>query len=109
MVDTYTIGLFLNSVVIDYSHLRVKTPDPSDVSLITASLMLKRMIFTLARRSVDSSRPYYSFVTRELEANAPRDDYFGGIQVKMGKRIMVGALYNYYLLNDVSGSLTIFF
>lgn len=109
LVDTYTIGLFLNSVVVDYSHLRVKTTDPSDVSLVTASLLLKNVILTAARRSVDSSRPIYNFTTRELEANAPRDDYFAGVQVRVGKRVLVGALYNYYLLNDVSGSFTFFF
>ncbi len=108
-VHTYNVGLFLSSLILDYSNLRVQEPYESSVSLFTASLMVRRFIITASKRIEDSPRPYYNFDTQQLEYKQIKDDYFGGIQYSASNNIMLGVLYNYYLLHELSGSFTLFF
>ncbi|MEZ0392769.1 MAG: hypothetical protein ACAH59_11170 [Pseudobdellovibrionaceae bacterium] len=108
-VQTYNVGLFLNSLILDYSQLRMKTVDTSIVHIVTASLSYRRVILSASKRTEDSERPAYNYRTKLLEDERYKEEYFGGLQVQITKNFMVGALYNYYLLHEMSGSLTLFF
>lgn len=108
-VETYTAGLYLNSLIIDYSYLRMISLETSIVRTLTASLTLKKVILTASKRTEDSPRPYYNYQTQKLEYLKTKDEYFGGLQINAGKHLMIGALYNYYLLREVSGTVTLFF
>ena len=111
-VQTYNVGLFLSSLVLDYSQLTLTSDDlaePYKVTLMTASLMVADFIITAARRTEVSDRPLYSYDTKLLETKKIKDDYFGGIQYRINKNIMVGVFYNYYLLRETSVSTTLFF
>ncbi|MDG0817234.1 hypothetical protein [Bdellovibrio svalbardensis] len=108
-VRTYNLGLFLNSLILDYSNLRMQEPHESSVSLFTASLMVSRFIITASKRIEDSPRPFYNYDTQQLEFKQLKEDYFGGVQYSASNHFMFGVLYNYYLLREVSGSLTVFF
>jgi len=108
-VQTYNVGLFLHSLILDYSHLQVRATDISTVKLLTASLTYKKMILTASRRSEESSRPGFNYQTKKLEVEKIKEEIFGGIQYNMNRHIMLGVLYNYYLLREYSGSVTLFF
>lgn len=109
-VNTYNVGLFLSSVILDYSHMHVQNSDnPSDVSLFTAALLWKKFIFTASKRIEDSNKAYFNFDTKTLETKQIKEDYFGGIQYSFSKHFMLGVLYNYYLLHEFSLTGTVFF
>jgi len=108
-VSAYTFGIFLNSIILDYSSLRIMTADPATVNITTFSVLLKKFIFTFSKRLEDSDRPNYNFRTDQLITERTKEEYFGGIQYKANRRIMAGVLYNYYLMREISGSFTLFF
>jgi hypothetical protein len=111
-VQTYNVGLFLNSVVLDYSHLRLTETDdsnPAEISLITISLLINKFILIASKRTEDSSRLNYNYDTKLLETQQLKTDYFGGMQFRVNKTLMLGAFYNYYLLRELSFSATLFF
>lgn len=110
-VETYSAGIFLDSVAIDYSELRIYPKDARDskVSMLTGSLLLKDGIITLSWRKEISDRYAFNFTTHMLEERREKEDVFGGVQWAATKNIMVGAFYNYYLLHEISLGVTAFF
>jgi hypothetical protein len=111
-VQTYNVGVFLSSLILDYSHLQLKIPDDpaiSEVTLLTASLMVSKFILTVAKRTENSPRLSYNYQTKLLEDKLIKEETFGGVQYKMNKNLMFGGFYNYYLLREISVSATLFF
>jgi len=108
-VRTYSLGLNLNSLVLDYSHLMLNTQEIATVGLYTASLYVKKIIFTVSKRVENSSKQAFNFETQTLETKQIKEDMFGGIQYSVTNNFMLGALYNYYLLHEYSASATLFF
>ena len=66
-VHTYNAGIYLNSLILDYSNLTIEDPYKSNVQLFTGSLFLKSFILTAAKRIEKSDRPYYNPDTKNLE------------------------------------------
>lgn len=112
-VRTYNVGIFLSSLILDYSYLELKEEKQEEVlarvNLYTASLMWKRFIFTGSKRVEKSFRPRFVKDTQSLEYHEIQDSYFGGVQYAPNKYILVGALYNYYMLDEFSLMATVFF
>lgn len=116
-VRTYNVGIFLNSLILDYSYLEMHEQNPQEgqpeimarVNLYTASLMWKGFILTGSKRVEKSYRARYVKATQSLEYREIQESYFGGIQYAANKHILVGVLYNYYMLDEVSLMATIFF
>lgn len=108
-VRTYSMGLNLSSLVLDYSHLQLNTEELATVQLYTASLVVKKLIFTLSKRVENSSKQAFNFETNTLETKQIKEDMFGGIQYSLTKSLMLGALYNYYLLREYTVSATLLF
>ena len=112
-VQTFNVGLYLTSMVLNYSNLQM-TPEnsstpPSTVTVIMASLLTQRFIFNLAARTEDSSRPWYNPETSTLVLKQIKKEYFGGIQYRFTKNLMAGTFYNYYLFQELSLTATLFF
>ena len=108
---TYSAGIFLTSLALDYSMLIVheRGSAPAVVQLYTASLLLRRWILTAAYRIENSDRPLFlrsseSFITQKLKPAV-----FAGVQYAPLSHLQVGIFYNYYLLNEISVAATIFF
>ncbi len=110
-VQTYNVGLNLSSLNLDYSHLwmTLDSTDPITVDIYSASLTVSRFIFTAAQRFENSVIPNYNYQTRLLEDRKDKIETFGGIQYVASANIVVGALYNYYLLREIAGTVSIFF
>lgn len=106
----WSAGLFLKSFAFDYSDLQITSPGMSTIKikLLTASLLLERWIFTLASRTEDSFRPKYDVKTKTLIAQQKKSDGFIGVQFAVHPKILLGAFYNYYLLNEIDLGLTLF-
>lgn len=109
LVETYSAGVFLSMLVLDYSVLRIVTTEIATVSMATASLLTRLGIFTGSLRTEDSVRPVYNYETQTLESQRVKKDIFFGAQFNITKSIMLGGFYNYYLLREISLGTTIFF
>jgi len=110
-VSTYNGGISLGSLLLDYSVLQMKAPDHDEtatVRLLTGSLLVRKIILTISKRTEDSNRQAYNFSTKELEDKRFKEDTFGGIQVNATKNLMFGLLYNYYLMHEYSLTATLF-
>ena len=110
-VQTYTIGAYLTSVILDYSHLKIMRDqvEVSEVNLYTISLLLKNFIFTGSKRTEKSARGQYNPITQVLDSKEIKDSYFVGVQYLANRHLLAGVLYNYYLLNELSLTATLFF
>ncbi len=111
-VQTYNGGISLGSVLLDYSVLQLQAPDAQEtatVRLLTGSLLVKKIIFTVSKRTEDSTRKSYNYETKLLEAKQIKEEMFGGLQINATNNLMLGMLYNYYLLHEYSLTATLFF
>ncbi len=108
---TYSLGIFLTSVALDYSILNINVLDsePIAVQLYTASLLTHRWIVTASYRIETSDRLYYQHSSNSLISKQVKTNYFGGVQYAPFKYLQVGVFFNYYLLNDISVGATVFF
>ncbi len=111
-IETFSLGLSLSSVAVDYSHMRLHFEDEQDmatVSLLTGSLLLKRWILTLANRRESSDRPSYDYETRSLRwGEREKFETFGGVQFSVTRMLMIGFFHNYYLMREYSVGMTLF-
>lgn len=110
-IETYSIGMYLTSVAVDYSLMQLYSAEAPTmtVRLLTASLFLSRWIVTASSRVEDSFRPAYDWETGSLVYEQEKHDVFFGAQFSATKNVLVGAFYNYYLLREISIGLTVFF
>ncbi|MGE0632156.1 MAG: hypothetical protein AB7O96_07090 [Pseudobdellovibrionaceae bacterium] len=113
-VETYSGGIFLNTVAVDYSVLKLRAiqeprQDPAVVTLATLSVFFKQGIVTLSKRVENSDRRAYNFKTHLLEEIEKKTEYFGGLQLHLSDHLMLGFFYNYYLLHEGSVGVTLFF
>lgn len=109
-VETYSGGIFLGSLALDYSILYMYLPNERwEARLATASVFVKRGIFTVAVRSEDSSRSSYNYSLDTLSTSRTKSETFLGAQLTAGSHFMIGAFYNYYMVREVSVAATLFF
>ncbi len=108
-VETISAGIFLSSVIFDYSTLNLVTNDIATVKVATLTVLLKKAILTVANRTEESDRPAYNYSLQTLENRKEKRERFFGAQFKVTSTIMVSAFYNYYLLHEISLGATVFF
>jgi hypothetical protein len=109
-LSTYSLGLSLNSVLVDYSVLTVSGDFHATATVGTVAVFFGRFILTGARRETKSEeRFFYDFATQGLANVTSQVDYFGGLQFKTTSFLILGAFYNYYLLHEMSLGATVFF
>jgi hypothetical protein len=110
-LETYSIGLSLTNLSLDYSLLKVTAEEftePATVALLVASLTVKQAMFTVAARTERSDREYFDPSLKTLVTKKVKNETFLGVQGHFGKAIMVGLFYNYYTLHELSFGLTAF-
>ncbi len=109
--ETYSAGLSLSSLALDYSHLTLhltENDNPIIISQFVASLTAKQFILTAAQRIEDSARPAFDFSNKILITQQIKKEIFGGVQFSATSHILLGAFYNYYLLRELSFGVTLF-
>lgn len=110
--DALSAGIYLSSLAIDYSVLRIHYADeqePTTVRLLTGSLLLKRWILSLAVREELSPRSAYDFRYETLIDEKLKHETFVAVQYAITPTVLVGVFHNYYLLRELSAGLTLFF
>ena len=108
LVYTYSLGLYFTQFIFDLSSMVMVGSTTSKVDLATLSILHKRMIYTFSRRAENSDKYEYDYVTNTITSKKWKTEYFFGVQYRMSANIMVGALYNYYMLKDISLCATLF-
>ena len=109
IVENYSVGIYLNMLVIDYSTLRMQNTAVDHVDLITGSLLFDRWSISISERREYSRRANFNFQTGDLFFQEKKVEQFYGGNFRVTGNFMVGLMYNYYLLREVSGSVTLMF
>ena len=81
-------------------------PSPSE---IVVSCGAKHVLFNLAYRHEDSPAPSYTGGPTPVTYAKTKSDMFAGMQLSLGRHLIVGMNYNYFLLREMSFSASLFF
>jgi hypothetical protein len=109
-VVTYSVGTKIKNLSLDYGVISTKYEQDSidtKVTLTSASYIAGDFMFNLALRNENSPAP--KFVNGELRYQENKSDVYGGVQASLGRFLIVGVNYNYFLLEEVSTMAALFF
>jgi hypothetical protein len=111
VTTSLTAGLTLGSLMLDYTRLTAKREagDETHVELASLNLLLRRFVISGAYRIENSSRGGFDATTRALYSKPVKESVFGGVQFSPLSFLQIGAFYNYFLLEEVSAGVTLFF
>lgn len=109
-VSTYTAGLRIKNVALDVASIQSKLDFYSEdtrILIYAASIYYNDFLFNAAVRREHSGSKVFS-EPASLKNQTDKSDPFYGVQYSMGKHVIIGVSYNYFLLKEVSASLAIF-
>lgn len=108
-VQTVTFGTRIKDLSIDYGIItsNYKYIEAQQTRLIALSYAYKKFLFNFAQRHDNSMLPKYEDETLNFD-KLEDTNYYGGVQYSLGKHLIVGTAYNYFLLRDVSVNATFF-
>lgn len=109
-VTTLSAGVKISKLSLDAGVIKTKYKlydSGSEVHLYSGSLVLSNFMFNVAMRNEINPAP--KFINRKLVEEGIKSDYFGGVQYSIGKHLVVGVNYNYFLLDEYSFIGTVFF
>ncbi len=107
--ESVSAGFYLDSLILDYSVIRLYTERPMSVNVLTGSVLLKRFILTASWRNEKSDRSYYDYETKTLIPMQDKEAIFAGVQYRVAPFLMIGAFHNYYLVGDITLGTTLLF
>lgn len=108
-VVSYSLGTKVKNLSLDYGVISTKYRQDSvntRINLLSASYIMGDFMFNLALRNENSPAP--KFIDGGLKFEESKGDIFGGVQASLGRYLIVGLNYNYFLLNEVSVMGTVF-
>jgi hypothetical protein len=109
-VQTYSVGTKIKNLALDAGVIRSKY-DKTDVetviNLYSAAFFYGKFLFNYAIRN--EITPSYKIINGELVDQRSQNEIFGGIQYSVGKHLIVGVNYNFYLLREISLNAIVFF
>ncbi|MDO9181542.1 MAG: hypothetical protein Q7U04_04000 [Bacteriovorax sp.] len=109
LVKTFTIGTKINNLSLDYGLILTKYnfyTESTQINLYSGSYVYKKFLFNLAFRQENS--PNMSYLNNQLIIQRKKMDIYYGAEFLANRFFVFGLQYNYFLLNEVSASLTIF-
>lgn len=109
-VQTLSAGIRIKNVSIDAGLISTKYKfydEDSVIRIISASVNYRNYLFNLANRSETSSAAKYEDGMLTLEEG--QQSWYTGAQVSLGKHVILGVAYNYFLLREFSLNGTLFF
>ncbi len=109
-VATYSVGTKYRNFSVDAGVIKTRYErDEMDttIHLYAGSYVYRNIMFNLAYRNEIS--PTVKYIDGKLEEKKSTGDYFAGVQTSLGRHLIVGINYNYFLLGETSLSGTIFF
>lgn len=109
-VKTYSVGTKYKTFTFDFGGIQSSynnKDQDSNIKLYSMAYTHKNYMFNLAYRDEKSSIP--EFRHDELKLKKSKKAVFTGVQTSLGKHLIMGVNYNYFLLREFSLSATIFF
>lgn len=110
VVQTFTAGIRIKNLSIDGGLIQTKYKlfqDDSVARIISASYNYRNYLFNLANRSDTSNAPKYEDGLLTMEEG--QQSWFSSVQSSIGKNIIVGVAYNYFLFREFSLNGSLFF
>lgn len=109
-VRTLSLGMKLKNLSLDYGKIITDkyrlTDERNEITLYTASLAWENFIFNYGMRTEDSPTPI--FKDDVLKDARIKKASYAGVQYSWWRPLVVGVHYNYFLLNEVSATMTFF-
>jgi hypothetical protein len=109
-VRTFSGGFRYKDFSFDAGFINVRYkvfPLESRIQILSASYAYKNLMFNIARRVENS--PMVKYINGDLKYQQEMTNYYMGIQTSVGKHLIVGTAYNYFLLREISLNATFFF
>lgn len=109
-VQTFSAGLKYKNVSLDWGRIVTDkykfTDEKVEITLFTASVAWNNFLFNYGMRKEDSPTP--KFQDDVLKPARIKNSTYLGVQYSWWRPLVVGVHYNYFLLNEVSATMTIF-
>lgn len=114
-VTTYTGGLRIKNVALDIASIQSKLDyyktyqgvDDTRILIYAASIYYNDFLFNAAVRREHSGSKVFS-EPASLKGQTDKSEPFYSLQYSIGKHLIIGVSYNYFLLKEASASLAIF-
>ncbi len=110
-VQALTFGTQVKNFSMDVGFFRTVYDfylHPTSIRLYSFSYLWKKAMFNLSLRSEYSDHMAYDTKNQSLKYQRRKDETYLGFQYLVFKKGMIGIHYNYFLLNELSSSLTLF-
>lgn len=109
-VRTVSVGIKVKNFSFDYGKIITDkyafTDDINEITILSASMTAGHFLFNLGFRKEDSPTP--EFIDDEIKDERVKRDTYLGVQYSWWKPLVVGLNYNYFLLNELSATVTVF-
>ena len=105
-----TVGTQIGKLTFDFGTIKTKYKfysNPTNITIFSTSYNYKSFLFNLSSRKEQSDN--WAFENGTLVLKRKKSDTYGGIQYSINRSLVVGLHYNYFLLHELAGSLTIYF
>jgi hypothetical protein len=109
-VATYSLGTKIENLSLDAGVIKTKyklQEMDTEVHLYSSSYIYQNLMFNLAYRN--EITPHLKFIDGVLKPRSSKSAFFTGIQASLGRYLIVGTHYNYFLLDEFSFSATLYF
>lgn len=109
LVSTYSLGVRVSNLTLDTGVIKTRydrDEKNTEILLYSASYIYKNLMFNIAHR-VESS-PMAKFQNEKITYKNTVSENYAGVQVSMGKYLIMGLNYNYYLLREPSLMATLY-
>ena len=109
-VKNFFAGVVIGNLFLDMgsisTHYKFYEEDVS-IKIYSASYIWKKFLFNVAMR--DETSPSLKYNDGEYTRERDKKEFYTGLQYSLSQNLIVGLHYNYYLLQEVAGSLVLFF
>ncbi|WP_408097309.1 hypothetical protein ACJVC5_19955 [Peredibacter sp. HCB2-198] len=108
-VKTFTGGFRFHNLAVDVGSITSNPEffaEETKIMLYSAAYHFKNVLLNVAYRKEHSSAPVYK--KGELEFEQDKSAFFASGQYSFGQHLIMGVNYNYFLLDEVSLSATLF-
>ena len=109
-VETYTMGTNIRNLSIDTGVIKTRYKfygENTRIYLYSSSYSYRKFLFNVAIRKEYS--PNLAFYNGNMILMRKKSDYYYGVQYSVNNYFVLGLQYNNFLLNEWSGTLTIYF
>lgn len=109
-VQTFSIGTRVGNLSLDYGRISTEykfyQKYPTGINIYSAAYNYGNFLFNIGYRQENS--PNMKEENQMLVMRATETDFYFGTQYLFSKYLVLGIGYNTYLLNEISGTVTIF-